>query len=69
MKTSTSFVDSSIAEVVEAIAPNYRGGRIAFQCTFWPARYAETIYGDTMPCGSSVKVVGRDGLTQLVVPI
>ena len=68
MNASTFFPNSGMAEVMEAIAPNH-GGRIAFQCTFWPARYVDSSYEGTIPCGSSVKVVGREGLTQLVMPL
>lgn len=66
--TSTIFPNDGVAEVMVAIAP-FRGGRIAFQSTFWPAQYVDSSYNSTIPCGSQVKVVGRVGLVQLVQPL
>ena len=65
---STIFPRERVAEVMVAIAP-YRGGRIAYQSTFWPAQCVDSHYADSIPCGSRVKVVGREGLTLLVEPL
>ena len=65
---STIFPSNGVAEVMVAIAP-FRGGRIAYQSTFWPAQCVDSLYGGSIPCGSQVKVVGRVGLTQLVEPL
>ena len=68
MNASTFFPSNGVAEVMVAIEP-FRGGRIAYQSTFWPAQYVNSNYGDTIPRGSRVKVVGRVGLIQLVAPL
>ncbi|MCU0523822.1 MAG: NfeD family protein [Elainella sp. Prado103] len=67
------FAQPGIGEVVKAIAPNRRG-RVRFRASFWPAR----LYSETSPHSSAqvpalptekVAVVGRDGITLLVMPM
>ncbi|MEM9218631.1 MAG: NfeD family protein [Cyanobacteria bacterium P01_F01_bin.150] len=68
MNASMLFPSDGVARVMVAIHP-YRGGRIAYQSTFWPAQFVDPSDGDPIPCGSQVQVVGRVGLTQLVKPL
>ena len=68
MNASTLFPGNGVAEVMVDLDP-YRGGRIAYQSTFWPAQSVDSIGSGSIPRGSQVKVVGRVGLTQLVRPL
>lgn len=67
------FAQPGIGEVVQVIAPNRRG-RVRFRASFWPARLysevdrqAQTQY-PALPT-EKVTVVGRDGITLLVMPM
>lgn len=60
------FARPELGEVVQAIAPN-RKGRIKFRASFWPARFYQG--ADTALPPEQVAVVGRQGITLLVVAL
>jgi NfeD-like C-terminal, partner-binding len=61
------FTHAEIAEVEETITLHQRG-RVRFEATYWFARF----YNPQGPIeslpGTCVKVIGREGLTLLVMP-
>lgn len=63
----TLFPEPVTGTVEEAITPN-QPGRVRFQATSWPARLYNSEDRVTLTPESSVSVVGRQGITALVVP-
>lgn len=61
------FSEPGVGEVVKLIAPNRRG-RIKFRASFWPARFYPETATQALP-SDQVTVIGRDGITLLVVPL
>ncbi|NET32063.1 MAG: hypothetical protein F6K19_08675 [Cyanothece sp. SIO1E1] len=55
-------------KVERTITPR-QPGRVYFQATYWPARFYQPNCQVTVCPGEPVKVVGRDGLTLLIVPV
>jgi len=66
-ETIELFPQTAIGEVEEAITLHQRG-RVRFMATTWFARFYQSNAQEALP-GTSVKVIGREGLTLLVVPI
>ncbi|MEO1590858.1 MAG: NfeD family protein [Cyanobacteria bacterium J06632_22] len=64
-KTIVFFEHQGLGTAVKAIAAD-QPGRVRFQATDWPAK----LYRPTpmIDCDRKVRVVGREGLTLLVVP-
>lgn len=56
-----------IGKVKQAITSS-KPGRIYYRATYWPARFSELYEPQTIIPGEQVRVVGRQGLTLLVVP-
>lgn len=59
-------IESGQGVVIQPIAPR-RPGQIKFQGTYWQAELAQPSYGK-IDAGESIEVVGRRGITLLVVP-
>ena len=57
-----------LARVEEMITPQ-QDGRIFFESTYWNARFYDLGYKTTAFPGEKIQVVGRDGLTLLVMPV
>jgi len=62
-----SFNQPNIAIVEETITKDKRG-RVKFMGTYWFARFLDTSYDDEALLNTIVKVVGREGLTLIVIP-
>jgi membrane protein implicated in regulation of membrane protease activity len=66
------YKEPKTARVERMITPRL-GGRVFFEGTYWPARLydrANTMLEDyVMDVSSRVTVIGRQGLTLLVVPL
>lgn len=56
-----------IGIVDEAITANTRG-RVYFDATYWPARLYDASQYEKLQPSETVYVVGRQGLTLLVIP-
>ncbi|MEM1308653.1 MAG: NfeD family protein [Cyanobacteria bacterium P01_C01_bin.70] len=56
-----------VAIVRKTIAPDY-SGRVRFEATDWPARFYHSDMQANLQPNTPVHVVGRQGLTLLVVP-
>ncbi len=67
-ETIEFFAHVAIGEVSETITRQQRG-RVKFMATYWFARFYDTNDSVEALPGTSVKVIGREGLTLLVVPI
>lgn len=66
-QTIVFFEHEGLGKAVKAIAAD-QPGRVRFQATDWPAKlYQPTPIG--IERDRKVKVVGREGLTLLVVPV
>lgn len=52
--------------VAEAISPD-KPGRVKCQATYWPAKFCQTNCQNTLEKSQSVTVVGREGITLLVL--
>lgn len=63
----TLFPEPVTGTVEEAITPT-QPGRVRFQATSWPARLYNSDDRITLTPESAVSVVGRQGITALVVP-
>jgi len=67
-ETIEFFPQPAIASVEQPITP-YQRGRVKFMATTWFARF----YNPTKPMealpGTAVKVIGREGLTLLVISL
>ena len=63
-----SLNEMGVAKVTGAIHPGRRG-RVRFLATDWPARFYSSGIAESIPVGSEVHVVARQGLTLLVLPI
>ena len=57
-----------LSKVDEAIAPN-QAGWVKFQGAFWQAQFYRSSCQVTVKPGEWVKVVGRQGIRLLVVPV
>ncbi|MBW4694675.1 MAG: NfeD family protein [Lyngbya sp. HA4199-MV5] len=67
-ETIEFFAQAAIGEVEQTITRNQRG-RVKFLATTWFARfYQSTAQTQALP-GTRVKVIGREGLTLLVVAV
>lgn len=56
------------AQVIQQIGPNQLG-QIRFQATYWRASFARSNQEAIAKPETMVRVIGRDGLTLIVVPI
>ena len=54
---------------VEQIITETQPGRVKFQATYWPARLHNPEYEITLVPNTPVTVIGREGITLLVVPV
>jgi membrane-bound ClpP family serine protease len=57
-----------LSKVEQAIAPNHTGW-VKYQGSFWQAQFYRSSYQMTVKPGEWVKVVGRQGIRLLVVPV
>lgn len=57
-----------IGKVTETIS-NQQSGRVRFQATYWNARFPQTKNWNQILPGQEIKVIGRQGLTLLVIPL
>jgi membrane-bound ClpP family serine protease len=57
-----------VSQVDEAIAPNQIGW-VKYQGTFWKAQFYRSSCQVTVKPGEWVKVIGRQGIRLLVVPV
>jgi membrane-bound ClpP family serine protease len=57
-----------LRKVEDAIAPN-QSGWVKYHGTFWQAQFYRSSYQVTVKPGEWVKVVGRQGIRLLVVPV
>ena len=55
--------------IIEEIITESQPGRVNFQATYWPARLYNPEQKITLLPNTSVIVIGREGITLLVVPI
>lgn len=55
--------------VVEQIIMPAQPGRVEFGATYWPARLFDSQLDITLAPACSVMVVGREGITLLIVPV
>ncbi len=60
-KPGTGIVEETITET--------QSGRVKFQATYWPARYYGQDNQVTLLPNDQVTVLGRQGITLLVVPV
>jgi membrane protein implicated in regulation of membrane protease activity len=65
-KSIKLFPQPAHGQVEQAIAPEH-AGRVRFQGSIWKAKFADSHYEPVMP-GESVKVLGVQGITLVVVP-
>lgn len=56
------------APVVQTLSPHQSPGRVQYQATHWPAKFYHTDCPLTVKPGAQVLVVGREGITLLVIP-
>lgn len=63
-----AFSSSELGFVEEVITPKHKG-RVHFQATSWPARLYPGNFHTVLLPGETVAVVGRDGITLLVIPV
>jgi hypothetical protein len=66
-ETIELFPQAAIGEVEQTITQHQRG-RVKFMATTWFARFYHPNCAEVLP-GMPVKVIGREGLTLLVVPM
>lgn len=64
----TLFPEPSPGKVEQTIATT-QPGRVEFQATYWPARFYHCEGEVTLVPDDPVMVVGRQGITLLVVPV
>ena len=64
---SDPFPFKGTGKVEQTIDQNH-SGRVYFQATYWPARFYNTDCQVKAVPGESIKIVGRQGLTLLVIP-
>lgn len=64
----TLFSEPGKGEVEQIITEN-QPGRVKFQATYWPARLYNPEYEITLVPDTPVVVIGRQGITLLVVPV
>ena len=57
-----------IAQVTKQIRPDHLG-RIRFQATYWNAKFAASNQQHVAEPHTKVQVIGREGLTLIVVPL
>ena len=62
------FPFSGIGKVEETISAQQLG-RVRFQATYWRARFQQPSYPQAIAPGNQIRIVGREGLTLLVVPL
>ncbi|MGC9505176.1 NfeD family protein [Baaleninema sp.] len=55
------------ATVTSAVSPEM-AGRVFFKGTYWPARFYTLSPQSLVQPGQSVNIVGRDGITLLILP-
>jgi membrane-bound ClpP family serine protease len=66
--TTVMFDQPVLSKVDDAIAPNQTGW-VKYQGTFWKAQFYRASCQVTVKPGEMVKVVGRQGIRLLVVPM
>lgn len=66
--TQTNTPSRPLAKVEEAIAPG-EDGQVYFEGTYWRAQFYDPDCQAIAPIGSKVKVVVRDRLPLLVMPL
>ncbi len=66
-ETIEFFAQAAIGEVDQTITQHQRG-RVKFLATTWFARFYHPNCAEALP-GTPVRVIGREGLTLLVVPV
>jgi NfeD-like C-terminal, partner-binding len=66
-ETIEFFPQAAIGEVEQTVTRHQRG-RVKFMATTWFARFYHPSCAEALP-GMPVRVIGREGLTLLVVPI
>jgi hypothetical protein len=66
-ETIEFFAHVAIDEVTETLTQQQRG-RVRFMATYWFARFYDLNFATQALPGTSVKVIGWEGLTLLVVP-
>lgn len=54
---------------VEREITSVQRGRVYYEGTYWPAQLYRVEYSGTLAIASSVIVIGRQGLTLLVLPL
>ena len=64
----TMFPKPSIGTVEQTIT-HHQSGRVKFQASYWPARLYQSDSPPAVFPGERVKVVGRQGITLLVVAV
>lgn len=65
--SSDLFPFKGTGKVEQTITHNH-SGRVFFQATYWPARFSDAACQVEAVPGESIKIVGRQGLTLLVIP-
>lgn len=55
--------------IIEEIITESQPGRVNFQATYWPARLYNPEHKVILLPNTSVVVIGREGITLLVVPV
>jgi membrane protein implicated in regulation of membrane protease activity len=65
-KSFKLFPQPGHGQVEQSIAPEHTG-RVRFQGSIWKAKFADAHYKPALP-GESVKVLGVQGITLVVVP-
>ncbi|MGB5962626.1 MAG: NfeD family protein [Coleofasciculaceae cyanobacterium] len=55
--------------IIEEIITESQPGRVNFQATYWPARLYNSEQKVTLLPNTSVNIIGREGITLLVVPV
>lgn len=67
-ETVEFFPHWAVGDVEQTVTPQQRG-RVRFMATTWFARFYQSDAQATALPGTAVKVIGREGLTLLIVPI
>ncbi len=64
----TMFPKPSVGTVEQTIT-HHQPGRVKFQASYWPARLYQPDYPLAVFPGERVRIVGRQGITLLVVAV
>ena len=67
-ETMEFFAQAAIGQVEQSITQHQRG-RVKFMATTWFARFYQPTAQTQALAGTRVKVIGREGLTLLVMPV